>query len=184
MKSMELEIRNMATHPDCSPVITGNTVKRVKELPEGLRVKMMELLRTLERFDVGTVVFIATSDDKSILLMKKSGGSCTPEDIPYLDARKDIKETVGLLAWYFKNHFGSGNRAFGASVTCNECGRSQNSLFDPNKCQNSACASHEKMLAIDPSYVPTTEDEDPVARRFRKMTEEIIVSVQPCSSLH
>lgn len=167
-RNMKLEVNVVTTHLGKSPVIVDGNVVSVSGLPEGLCTKMMCLLKMLEYSRVTTISFVVTDNNESILLVRKDGENCLPDVIADLGIRSYLKETIELLAWYFKKHFWSmhGDR-LGGSWYCSDCHRLQRSKGD-NKCYNWQCSSHQKMLDIDPTYVPVTEEEDPAVHRARE----------------
>ncbi len=176
----KIEINVVSTHLDHSPVIVsgdGIKVMQVKELPEGLCTKMINLLHFLEQEGVTAVMVIGRDEGGSVFVLNKGDRNVTLDDI-HQDIRGYFTETIELLAWHFKKHFSSAHR-FGGMSYCTECSRGQEQPFDPNKCQNHKCPSHEMQKDINPAYVATTEDEDPLAQRFRKMNESVVEAVSP-----
>lgn len=174
----KIEINVVSTHLDQSPVIiTGDDINVVfvKELPEGLCTKMINLLHFLEREGVTAVMVIERDGGGSVFVINKGGKNVTLTDL-HPDNREYFVETIGLLVWNFKKHFSVTDR-LGGPVNCFDCGRMQEPPFDPDKCQNCNCPSHEKRKDIDSSYVATTEEDDPLAHRFKKMHAEIIEAV-------
>lgn len=102
-----MEIGIVTTHMTHSPIIVDDKVVLVKDLPEGLRVRTTDLLKTLECFGVTAVSLEITGDGNGILLVKKDGKKHTPDIIPHQDVRSYFEETVAILAHHFGGFFES-----------------------------------------------------------------------------
>lgn len=179
----KIEINVVSTHLGHSPVIVsgdGINVVQVKELPEGLCTKMMCLLHFLEREGVTAVTVVEHDEGGSFFVLNKGDRNVTLKDL-HPDNREYFTETVELLVWHFKEHFYLSPPLLGGQCRCIDCGRAQEQPFGPNKCQNYKCSSHEKRKDIDPAYVATTQEDDPIAHRFKKMHDEINEAVADTS---
>jgi len=102
-----MEIGIVTTHMTHSPIIVDGKVSLVKDLPEALRVRTTDLLKTLECFGVTAVFLETTGDGNGILLVKKDGKKHTPDIISHKDAQSSFEETVSLLARHFGGFFES-----------------------------------------------------------------------------
>lgn len=182
---MKIEIVIMAARLGNSLVGIDGGLKTVliKDLPERLCTSMICLLKMLEPSRITTVFFIETENNENMLLLVKDGEKHESNVITDLAIRAYLQETIELLAWYFKKHFWSMHGdGLGGSWYCTDCHRLQQSKGD-NRCYNWQCSSHQKMLDIDPTYVPVTEEEDPVIHRAREW-REMAATIKPYVRQH
>lgn len=171
---MKLEVLIVVKQTGNSPVIKDgdhNAMVMVSDMPMGLRDKMLKLLVLLKVSEISEIKYVEQGGG-TVLLLKKNWKYYTPDIITQPNIKELFDETIPLLVWHFSEHFSLSGR-LGGTARCFDCGRSQEPSSDPQKCQNYKCSSHEKWLAIDPEYVATTAEEDPVAQRFSKMNEGI-----------
>lgn len=182
---MKIEIVIVAKRLGRSLVGVGGGLKTVlvEDLPERLCTSMVCLLKMLEPSRITTIFLVEGENNENILLVMKDGESCTSEVLNNLALQNYLQEAMELLAWYFKKHFWSmhGDR-LGGSWYCTDCHRLQQSKGD-NRCYNWQCSSHQKMLDIDPAYVPVTEEEDPHVHRAREW-EGLVSTIKPYVRQH
>lgn len=105
MKKMEIGI--VTTHMTHSPIIVDSKVVLVKDLPEGLRARTTDLLKTLECFGVTAVFLEIAEGGKGALLVKKDGKKHTPDIISHKDTQNALEEMTVLLARHFGGFFES-----------------------------------------------------------------------------
>lgn len=142
-------------------LIDGRT--KVKDLPKGLRIRVVKLLNKLRG-----VTLIITFTDKNRhfdAVINHSGRNYTLNDLPIKEIKKEFIETIGLLEWFFKEHWHSFSpRNVCAPLRCLDCGK----VVPPGHtgpCPNDGCLSHSKWRkVIGPSYkIPKSTAEKIIA---------------------
>jgi len=128
-----------------------NNRTKVKDLPKGLRIRVVKLLNKLNG-----VIFIISFHDKEKrpdAILRYFDRNFVLDELP-AKIKKEFEETTSLLEWYFREHWYSlsPQGTVGASLYCADCQRMARSGHS-GPCLNNGCPSHLKWRKIiGPSY--------------------------------